>query len=225
MAFEVAARPAFLPSFLREEFAFLVGVGVLLPGARAFDRLLLFKLRLDGLLSGAAFSAHELCASLSSFVVGQHLSCEPQMAHVVAFHTGVRGDISWAEATFSACKAYCLSLVPRSMVQHVFIELLFVEGPVAHLAAALALALRALLRVALEMLWELLNVAPGARMALETSESPISCRTCIFLPLRFRKSLFPKPGAAYGALLLLAALQAFRRQRRKRSFILLLLTR
>ena len=147
------------------------------------------------------------------------------MAPVPAFNTGVRGDISWAEATFSAGKAYCLSLVPLSMFQHVFIELLRGEGPLARVAAALALALCALLRVALEMLWELLNVAPGARMALETSESPISCRTCIFLPLRFRKFLFPQPGAAYGALLLLAALEAFRRQWRKSSFILLLLTR
>ena len=93
-----------------------------------------------------------------------------------------------------------MSFVPLGMTQHVFVELLLGEYLLARVAAAsirLALALDALFRVAFEALRELLNVARGAGMATKASESPISCLTCRILPLRYRKSLFPEPCAAY----------------------------
>ena len=141
---------------------------MLLPGACALDRLLVFELRLDGLLSGAALSAHELCASTSLLVVVQRLSCEPQMAQVAALHAGVRLHIAWAEATFRACKAHRVTLVHFGVLQHSVVER--VSGPhlFANVAASgirLALALDALFRVAFEAFWELLHAAPGAGMA------------------------------------------------------------
>ena len=112
VAFEVAARPAFLPSLFREEFAFLVGVGVLLPAACASDRLLVFQLRFDPVMSGATLSAYELYASTSPLVIVQRHSCEAQMAQLATFHAGVRLHIARAEAPGSASQAHCVSFVP-----------------------------------------------------------------------------------------------------------------
>ena len=121
------------------------------------------------------------------------------MAQLATLHAGVRLHIARAGAPGSASEAHCVSFVPLSMSQHVLVELLLGEYLLARVAAPrvrLALALDALFRVAFEVLWELLHVARGARMAMEASESPISCLTCRILPLRYRKSLFPEPFAA-----------------------------
>ena len=108
---------------------------MLLPGACALDGLLVFELRLDGLLSGAALSAHELCASASPLVVVQHLSCELQMAHVAALHAGVRLHIARAETSFRASQAHRVTFVRLRMAQHMLVEAVCGQVFVARVAA------------------------------------------------------------------------------------------
>ena len=95
---------------------------MLLPGACALDRLLVFEFRLDGLLSGAALSAHELCASTSLLVVVQRLSCELQMANDAALYAGVRLHIARTEAPGSASQAHRVTFVLLSISQHIRVE-------------------------------------------------------------------------------------------------------
>ena len=122
------------------------------------------------------------------------------MAQLAALHAAVRLHIARAEPPGNASQAHSVSFVPLSMSQHVLVELVSGEYLLVCVAAPrvrLALALDALFRVAFEALRELLNVARGAGMAAQASENPISFLTCRFLPLRFRRFLFPEPCAAY----------------------------
>ena len=119
-------------------------------------------------MSGATLSAYELYASTSPLVVVQRLSCEAQMPQLATLHAGVRLHIARAEAPGSASQAHCVSFVPLSVSQHVFVELLLGEYLLARVAAPrvrLALALDALFCVAFETFWHLFNTARGAGMA------------------------------------------------------------
>ena len=173
---------------------------MLLPGACALDRLLVFELRLDGLLSGAALSAHELCASTSPLVVVQHLSCELQMALVAALHARIRVDIARAETSCRASQAHRVTFVLLRITQHDIVEVVCGQVFAARVAAPslrVALASDALFRVAFEAPWGFLNFARGARVATTASESPILCVTCRIVPLRAREFLSPASFAAY----------------------------
>ena len=116
-------------------------------------------------MSGATLSAYELYASTSPLVVVQRQSCEAQMAQLSTFHAGVGLHIARAEAPGSASQAHCVSFVPLSVSQHVFVELLLGEYLLARVAAPRALALDALFRNRFEALGDLLNTARGAGVA------------------------------------------------------------
>ena len=188
---------------------------MLLPGACALDRLLVFEFRFDGLLSGAALSAHELCASTWPLVVGQHLSCEPQMAHVAALHAGVRLHIARAEASCRTSQTHRVSFVPLGMTQHVLVELVPGQYLLASVAAAgirLALALDALFRVAFEVFWDLLNAARGAGMARYAAQCPISGFFSRMMPLTVAKMFLLESFAADCTFLPCTALCTLRRR-------------
>lgn len=86
------------------------------------DRLLVFEFIFDGLLSGAAISAYELCASTWLLVVGQHLSCELQMALVAALNARIRVDLSRAGTSFRASHAHRVSFVCLSIAENIILE-------------------------------------------------------------------------------------------------------
>ena len=107
----------------------------------------------DGLESGAAICAQEICALTSPLVVGQHLCCELQMALVAALHARIRVDIARAEATLRARETDRFALVLLCMVQHILVELVSLQPSVAGVAAprfSLPLALEALFCLAIE---------------------------------------------------------------------------
>ena len=139
---------------------------MLLAFASAPDRPFLIELIFDAALPGNALLASKIVSS--ALVIIQHISCEHQMSFLATLAARVRVDISWAEATFRACKAHRVTLVHFGVLQHSVVER--VSGPhlFANVAASgirLALALDALFRVAFEAFWELLHAAPGAGMA------------------------------------------------------------
>ena len=136
--------------------------------AGASDRFFLLELTFDGLLPGAAISAHELCGSTWPLVVVQHLSCELEMALLAALHARIWGDIARREAACRAGEAHGLALVQFGVLEHFVVERVSGQHRFASLAAAgirFALALDAVLRVAFEGSGIFVLQALGAGMA------------------------------------------------------------
>ena len=112
----------------------------------------------------------------------------------------MKKNIPRAEATLRARQTDRFALEVFRVLQDFHVEHVYLQHGVAGIAApssSVALALDAIFRVGFEVLWELLHVARGARMATNASENPISSLSCRFLPLRYRRFLFPEPFAAY----------------------------
>ena len=143
---------------------------MLLAFASAPDKLFLLELTFDAALPGIALLADEF-ASMTLEVL-QMISVKFQVPFCPASLAGIRLDVSGAEATVCACKAYCLSFVLLRITHHVFVELLLRLYLVARVAAPrrfVALALGAVFRVGLEYFGDLFHTARGAGMAGSTS--------------------------------------------------------
>ena len=98
-------------------------------------------------MPGKAILAHEYFAPTWHLAIFEHITCELQMPFFAGLFARVRVDISRAEPARCASQAYCVTIVPLSISQHVLVELVAGQHLFASVAApgvCLALAQDAL---------------------------------------------------------------------------------